>query len=59
MQRNNENGQGIVEYSGALVVSTLLVAVALAANFSSLSGLFDTVIGRIAEILINTLTEGL
>lgn len=44
-------GQGIVEYTGALVIAAILVATAMSGGVSGLSGIFSTIITAAQSML--------
>ena len=55
MKRRNATGQGVVEYSGAIIVATVLVAVALTTGTSGLSNLFINIVDTVQNVLMDHL----
>jgi len=49
--KNRSKGQGVVEYCGALIAATVLVAVAMGNGVNGLSGIFDTIFQSVQAIL--------
>jgi hypothetical protein len=47
MARKAKRGQGVIEYAGALVISTVLVAAVLAVGPNQITTLFSSILGSV------------
>ncbi len=56
-ERGRQPGQGIIEYAGALVMATLIVASILAFGVDGMVEIFNTVIETVQALLIDVLNS--
>ncbi len=53
MERICEKGQGVIEYGGALIVATVMVAGTLTVGVDGMNGIFTAILDSVGAMLLS------